>query len=202
MFKFPPLITAKNYLFNTATRKVILLLIGIYQRFISPYKGFSCAYRILYQQESCSCYVKKAFIENDISTALNLSIQRFNECSDASRTLSLSSNTTDQRVRFLMATVIGFSLPMYQTRFECCGDIASYSSSNSSSGGCCSNPISPPVCPDKASLIAWFWGFLAATIVGLLASRYANILIGGCLGTIGLLGLVSLITRLACFFVG
>lgn len=207
MFQFLLSITAKNYLLNAVSKRVILFIIFVYQKFISPFKGFNCAYRVLYQQESCSCYVKKAFIENDISTALNLSIQRFNECSDASRTLSLSSNTTDQRVRFLMATLIGFSLPMYQTRFECCGDIASYSSSNSSSGGC--SPFSPTVCPDKTSLTTWLVGYLIATVVGGLTSRYAIFsekgclgIFGGCLSIFGILGLVSLITYIYCFFVG
>lgn len=51
---------------------------------ISPYKGFSCAHHVLHEGETCSQYVKRSLLEQDLITAVKLSQKRFNECSEAS----------------------------------------------------------------------------------------------------------------------
>ncbi|MEJ8851262.1 membrane protein insertion efficiency factor YidD [Variovorax rhizosphaerae] len=33
-------------------------MIGVYQRYVSPYKGFCCAYRVHTKRRSCSAYAK------------------------------------------------------------------------------------------------------------------------------------------------
>lgn len=39
--------------------KLILLFIGLYQTYISPYKGYRCAHGVYYQGDSCSGAIKK-----------------------------------------------------------------------------------------------------------------------------------------------
>ncbi|MEC4804377.1 MAG: membrane protein insertion efficiency factor YidD [Jaaginema sp. PMC 1079.18] len=58
-------------------------LITFYQKYISPYKGFACAHRVLYKKDSCSQYVKTLLIEQDLQSAIALSHQRFRDCKKA-----------------------------------------------------------------------------------------------------------------------
>ena len=54
-----------------------------YQKYVSPYKGFSCAHRVFYGGESCSQYVKRILGEVGVSEAITASRQRFSECREA-----------------------------------------------------------------------------------------------------------------------
>jgi putative component of membrane protein insertase Oxa1/YidC/SpoIIIJ protein YidD len=56
-----------------------------YQRYLSPYKGFRCAHRVLHQGESCSQYVKRAVGEEGLLAALQISRLRFTECNEANQ---------------------------------------------------------------------------------------------------------------------
>lgn len=69
---------------DAATRSLSLKLIEGYQKYISPRKGFSCAYRILYNRESCSQYVKRQIREQGLINAIPLIRQRFLACKSAS----------------------------------------------------------------------------------------------------------------------
>jgi putative component of membrane protein insertase Oxa1/YidC/SpoIIIJ protein YidD len=60
-----------------------------YQRYLSPYKGFRCAHRVLHQGESCSQYVKRAVREEGLFVALRRSRVRFAECKEASRVIQI-----------------------------------------------------------------------------------------------------------------
>ncbi len=46
--------------------KIAVALISGYQEYISPRKGFSCAYRILHGDESCSHYIKRMFLTSSL----------------------------------------------------------------------------------------------------------------------------------------
>jgi putative component of membrane protein insertase Oxa1/YidC/SpoIIIJ protein YidD len=63
------------------------LCIGAYQKYISPHKGFSCPYRPLYGETSCSEYIKRAILEHGIRKALSLARCRFTECKSAGQIL-------------------------------------------------------------------------------------------------------------------
>lgn len=76
-----------NQLFDNFISRIIVYLILCYQKFISPYKGYSCPHRILYGKESCSQYVKRAVLEQDLLTALSKSKQRFKDCRLAAQEL-------------------------------------------------------------------------------------------------------------------
>ena len=54
-----------------------------YQKYVSPYKGFSCAHRVFYGGESCSQYVKRILGEVGFSEAITASRRRFSECREA-----------------------------------------------------------------------------------------------------------------------
>lgn len=67
---------------NTATSSIL----G-YQRYISPHKGFACAYRVLHRERSCSEYAKQAIAQKGFFAALPLIRQRFQACKQANQIL-------------------------------------------------------------------------------------------------------------------
>ena len=71
---------------------MILLIVRGYQLYISPYKGFSCAYRKLHNEQSCSSYFYTCVNNYDLSTANILLQQRFNECYAANTILKSQTN--------------------------------------------------------------------------------------------------------------
>jgi putative component of membrane protein insertase Oxa1/YidC/SpoIIIJ protein YidD len=60
-----------------------------YQSYLSPYKGFRCAHRVLHQGESCSQYVKRAVQEEGLLVALRRLRLRFAECKEANRIIKI-----------------------------------------------------------------------------------------------------------------
>lgn len=70
--------------FDKLLRLLLVKLIDSYQRYLSPFKGYSCAYRIASGGESCSEYVKKTLTNTNLFETTLLTKQRFKACSDAS----------------------------------------------------------------------------------------------------------------------
>ncbi|MFL9452220.1 membrane protein insertion efficiency factor YidD [Tolypothrix campylonemoides VB511288_2] len=70
-------------MFGSISRKISVAAITQYQKHISPYKGFSCAHRILYGGESCSQYVKRVITQEGLRDAIAKSRIRFQACSQA-----------------------------------------------------------------------------------------------------------------------
>jgi putative component of membrane protein insertase Oxa1/YidC/SpoIIIJ protein YidD len=68
---------------DAATRNVATNSIDVYQKFISPHKGFSCAHRLLYGKESCSSFFNRIIIEQGVLAALKISSSRFQACREA-----------------------------------------------------------------------------------------------------------------------
>lgn len=106
---------------------VIVALISFYQKYLSVLKGFSCAYRILHGSESCSSYIRRMFLEQDMMAAISMSQVRFKECFHASQVLNSemykneNSNKTRRR-KFLLNMALGFLAPTLfgYSRGECC----------------------------------------------------------------------------------
>lgn len=63
-----------------------------YQRYISPYKGFCCAYRVKHGGMSCSEYVKQALLQHGIWRAIPIAKQRFGECKLAASAVVADGN--------------------------------------------------------------------------------------------------------------
>lgn len=76
-------------IFNTVSRTLVINLIRDYQKFLSPHKGFSCAYRVLHGGESCSQYFKRVVGEDGILIAISSAKNRFRECREANENLKL-----------------------------------------------------------------------------------------------------------------
>jgi putative component of membrane protein insertase Oxa1/YidC/SpoIIIJ protein YidD len=70
----------------TLSRLLVVLIRG-YQRYVSPYKGYSCAHRVKYGGVSCSEYARRAIAETDWQTGLGQMRIRFQTCRAASRSL-------------------------------------------------------------------------------------------------------------------
>jgi putative component of membrane protein insertase Oxa1/YidC/SpoIIIJ protein YidD len=68
-------------------KKIALALIEVYQKHISPYKGFSCAYRVATGEVGCSGYGKKVISRFGITKGYALLKRRFKCCKYCSEQL-------------------------------------------------------------------------------------------------------------------
>ena len=62
-------------------------LIAIYQRYLSPRKGFRCAYGVLSGRDSCSRFASRAIRRNGVVAGGQLTRRRFDKCRRASHVL-------------------------------------------------------------------------------------------------------------------
>ncbi|WP_016950955.1 membrane protein insertion efficiency factor YidD [Anabaena sp. PCC 7108] len=86
---------------DSFTRKVGVSAITGYQQHISPYKGFTCAHRVLYGGDSCSGYIKRVIAQEGLKAGCAKSRVRFQSCKQANRILKsqaeeLEPPTTDE----------------------------------------------------------------------------------------------------------
>jgi putative component of membrane protein insertase Oxa1/YidC/SpoIIIJ protein YidD len=72
-----------------------VLAINAYQRYMSPYKGFSCAHRHLYKGDSCSQYVKLVVASESLEDAWVATRIRFQECREANLILRNTGSSKD-----------------------------------------------------------------------------------------------------------
>lgn len=77
----------------------LLLAIRIYQRYLSPYKGFACAYRVLHQEQSCSHYFYSCITEQSFACACRAFQQRLVDCRQANIVLRSSSRDRSKQRR-------------------------------------------------------------------------------------------------------
>lgn len=80
-------------------RAIVVFLIGLYQRYLSPHKGFRCAHAVLHHGLSCSAAVKQIVATRGIWRGAPLVRQRFIECRNASHVLHLESEEEKRRRR-------------------------------------------------------------------------------------------------------
>lgn len=69
--------------------------IGVYQRWISPRKGFCCAHRVLHTGDSCSEAVKKIIGACGIAAGMPRIRQRFIECREAAAILHQAGSQSE-----------------------------------------------------------------------------------------------------------
>lgn len=70
----------------------VIHCIRFYQKYLSPRKGFSCAYSVLYRCESCSEYFRKTVKIYGLKKAIFLFQKRLEECKLAYRELLKGDN--------------------------------------------------------------------------------------------------------------
>jgi putative component of membrane protein insertase Oxa1/YidC/SpoIIIJ protein YidD len=76
--------------FQTVFIKIATYAIRDYKSYISPYKGFSCAYKKLYGSESCSEHFLDLVESYGLSQAVPLFQQRLEDCQQANSILLMS----------------------------------------------------------------------------------------------------------------
>ena len=86
-----------------AINKTAIAAITGYQKYISPRKGFSCAYRVLHNTDSCSQYIKKLITKYGIIDAIPLANQRFKSCKNASLILHSETQKKQRPCQNLMS---------------------------------------------------------------------------------------------------
>ena len=77
--------------------RLAVLSIAGYQKYLSPHKGFACAYRLLHNEHSCSQYIKDQIQERGLLQAIPLARQRFQACREAKITLQNQSRKKKRR---------------------------------------------------------------------------------------------------------
>ena len=89
---------AKALKIERVAKKLILRTVRGYQLYISPYKGFSCAYKKLHDGQSCSAYFYSCLSDRtlNLSTASNLLQQRLIDCKQAYLILQTDTNYQQQ----------------------------------------------------------------------------------------------------------
>lgn len=75
--------------------RIVLLAIGGYQRWLSPRKGWGCAYRLAHGGPGCSGFAQLAIREHGALPALPLIRLRFRQCHEAA--LLLRQDPEDRR---------------------------------------------------------------------------------------------------------
>ncbi|MES2612170.1 MAG: membrane protein insertion efficiency factor YidD [Pseudomonadota bacterium] len=71
----------------TPAASTALAAIGAYQRYVSPYKGFSCAHRVRTGHASCSQFARRAIERCGLLAGLRLLRRRFVACAASHRAL-------------------------------------------------------------------------------------------------------------------
>ncbi|QKY06178.1 membrane protein insertion efficiency factor YidD [Janthinobacterium lividum] len=71
--------------FDTCGKRLALLAIRAYQRYLSPYKGYSCALRVLTGRDSCSAYGYKVIARHGLRPGLALLQRRLRACGERHR---------------------------------------------------------------------------------------------------------------------
>ena len=68
-----------------------------YQRFLSPYKGFRCAYRARTKRTSCSEFAKRVALRRGVLALPSLLRERFKRCAMAARAMTHRRREEDER---------------------------------------------------------------------------------------------------------
>lgn len=77
-------------------RPLALAAIGGYQRFLSPHKGWRCAYGALHGRGSCSDFGRRAIVDYGVVGGVRLLFRRFRGCRTAA--LAFVVKSTDEEI--------------------------------------------------------------------------------------------------------
>jgi putative component of membrane protein insertase Oxa1/YidC/SpoIIIJ protein YidD len=78
-------------------RHVFIFLITLYQKYLSPHKGFNCAYACYHNSHSCSGAVKKIIAEYGLITGWPLIGKQFQDCRLAYEALQQDDDNSNRR---------------------------------------------------------------------------------------------------------
>lgn len=105
-----------------------ILLINVYQRYLSPHKGFCCAYRVAMGEPSCSEFAKLAIRKKGFFSALSDIRGRMGDCQSAALMLSKQREDKVGQKRKKKADTSADCVK------DACGDCALQGACNLSSG--------------------------------------------------------------------
>ena len=83
-------------LFWSLSKPLALLGISCYQQFVSPYKGWRCAYAALHGGSPCSVYARQTISDQGILGGSVLLWHRFGECRSAA--LAVAANSSSDKI--------------------------------------------------------------------------------------------------------
>lgn len=86
----------RNTRYRSNFDRLTLNLVRGYQKYLSPHKGFSCAYRKLHGGASCSEYFRQSIDRYGLSHAIPLFQQRLEACKMANLTLRSPVSTQEE----------------------------------------------------------------------------------------------------------
>ena len=111
--------------FDTCGKRLALWAIRAYQRYLSPYKGFSCAYRVLTGRDSCSAYGYKVIARHGLRAGLPLLQRRLRACGERHRQYrALQPQARRDARRQAQAGYCDCDVPMVDCACDC-ADVAS-----------------------------------------------------------------------------
>lgn len=114
-------------------------IVGIsgYQRYLSPRKGFACAYRVRHGGPGCSGFAKAAIQQHGLRAAIPLVRQRFAACRDAAEELQGQPGKRDNREKESWCeTISDFQCSDCSLPFRACSFVRG-KGSNDCGPGCC-----------------------------------------------------------------
>ena len=76
--------------------KIAIALVSLYQRYLSPYKGFRCAHKTLYGGTSCSQYFQMVVREKGLVAAIPKFQQRLLDCKQANVLIHAQDNSEEK----------------------------------------------------------------------------------------------------------
>jgi putative component of membrane protein insertase Oxa1/YidC/SpoIIIJ protein YidD len=99
-------------------RIIAVMAIDAYQRYISPYKGYRCAYGAVWGGQSCSRYAQRAISRAGLHRGLLLLRRRLHACAHAAALSAQGAAKKDAE------SVFGSCNPAVQAGKElCCGSL-------------------------------------------------------------------------------
>jgi len=119
-----------------------LVAINGYQKYISPYKGFSCAHRVATGEVSCSEFVKQAISKNGFFSSVQIILDRFTECKKSAIYLNENRAKKDEKKdsKSNKSCTAGDVIACLPTS---CGDVGIGSAGRGVSGACEACSCSP-----------------------------------------------------------
>lgn len=79
-------------------KRLIILMIDGYQRYLSPYKRFRCAYKVETGGRSCSAFGKNALKRRGVMIGAFLIFRRIGKCSQAYRASKLPLHQRELKI--------------------------------------------------------------------------------------------------------
>ena len=116
--------------FDTCGKRLALCAIRAYQRFLSPWKGFSCSYRVLTGHDSCSTYGYRVIARHGLRIGLPLLQRRLRACGERHRQhLALHPQVRRRVRRQAQAGFCDCDVPLLDCACDC-ADVANLLSCN------------------------------------------------------------------------